>query len=266
MRNVDSLKSLIEPSLNDFQKAVRLALVDSMSVLLDKHIGPKNSRIGVFGPNHMNGMDVTLRVAQMVSKLGYNAITEAGTLKKNCPDQFIDLKKFLPANVKKISAVIPDQALFLEMTRLLRKAVFFENEERGQYCLLRACSKSKISTMGFIVHSQISNNDKCAFLIDRRSFAECGVAEPSLCPRLYTNGFCPFYDSVYIPWFSKEILLSKSSGNRLIAVRDESILEQMVTEFVLDGNCENNFAEMQTAQPNKSLLLGKRKKKERLRS
>jgi hypothetical protein len=232
---INSLKSLIDPSIDNFRKAVCLALIVRIRVILDKEIGPKNSRIGVFGPNPHEDGNVTPRVAKIISEIGYNAITEVGIFRKNSPEQAVNIKDYLPNNFKKISNVVPDQILSYELTHLVHKAVVFENEERGQYYLLKGCFKSKTPTLGLILHNKISNDNQCAFLIDKATFTECGVTEPSMCPRLFKNGFCPFYDSIYVPWFNKEILLSKKSRNRLIAAKDVPDLKKTLQEFLSNG-------------------------------
>jgi hypothetical protein len=230
--DVDSLRGLISPSLDHFWKAACIPLMGALDVFLDKSLGPKSTRIGVFGPYPKGGSQIILSVAKIVSELGYNAVTGLGTFAKNNPNNLVGLMDAVPNHAKKIRSAIPDRVVFHELPRLVSKAVIFENDERGQYEELSGCFEHKTPSLGFIRHRIISKSGNCEFLVDKGPFAECYVSEPTLCARQSKNGFCPFCDSVDIPWFTKEMLLAKDHGNRLIAVKSIGTLRTVIKGFL----------------------------------
>ncbi len=204
----------------------------SINSRLSSTVGPIDRRVGVFGPYPREGTDVILTVAQLVSELGYNAITGLGTYRQNDPTNLLSFMDFFPSHTRKIKSVIPDRILFHELPRLTSKAIFYENDERGQFVELSACSEYKIPALGFIRDEQISKKTRCNFLLDNDVFSECAVKDTALCLHDSDSPFCPFYDSVDIPWFSKEILISKENGNRLVAVKRISTLRKIVEDFL----------------------------------
>jgi len=208
-------------------------LISAFNKVLNIRIGPRETRIGVFGPYPKGGKKVIQSVAQVVSKLGYNAFTGNGVYRKNNPNDLIEINDILPAHVQKVRKRIPDRILFHEFPRLVSKAIFFENDERGQYEELRGCMEYEVPALGFIRHRKILSSKKCNFLLDRRIFSECGAPEPALCPHESNKSkFCPFYDSIDIPWFSKEILLAKENKNRLVAIRRIPSFLKVIKEFL----------------------------------
>ncbi len=230
--NEDTLKKLIEPTIDTFYRALCLPLIGAMRLVLDKQLGPKSSRIGVFGPYPKGGTQVILKVAQMVSEMGFNVVTGLGAYEKNRPDRLFALMDYFPNHAKKVKKIIPDRVLFHEITRLVSKAVFFENDERGQYEELKGCLNYKVPSLGFVRHSKILGVPSCEYLVDKKTYTECMVAEASLCTHETGNHYCPFYDAIDVPWFTKEILLCKEYGNRFVAVRNLPALKKVIREFL----------------------------------
>jgi hypothetical protein len=229
---LDPLKGLIHPTLYHFWQGMAHPVLLATNAYLNLHIGVKSTRIGVFGPYPDEGTDVVLKVAQMVAEQGFNAITGLGTYTRDNPNELVGLLDNLPTHLRKARKVIPDRVLFHELAQLVSKAIFFENDERGQYEELTGCCEYKVSSLAFIRHRKIFSRSHCEFLEDKESYTECSVSEPTLCPHMSKNHFCPFYDSINLPWFSKEILLSREHGNRLVAIRSLPALKKIIREFV----------------------------------
>lgn len=178
--NADTLKKLIDPTIDTFYRAACLPLIGAMGLMLDKQLGPRSSRIGVFGPYPKEGTQVILKVAQMVSEMRFNAVTGLGAYEKNRPDRLFALMDYFPNHAKKVKKIIPDRVLFHEITRLVSKAVFFENDERGQYEELKGCLDYKVPSLGFVRHGKILGTSTCEYLSDKKTYTECMVAEASL--------------------------------------------------------------------------------------
>lgn len=203
--------------------------------LADQKIGPRETRIGVFGPYPEGGEKIINEIAKIVSKHGSAAITGKGFYIANEPGRFHVIDEIMPQMIGKIKLLVGDRRFFYHFPRLVNKAIFNMHIERTQVVELQGCYDFKIPMMGFIRHEDIGHQkkNKCNFLTVKNSYSECIVPSRDLCiheviPRL----FCPFYDSVDIPWSSKQLFLTEE--NRLVAIEKMSAIETILKEFISD--------------------------------
>jgi len=231
----DSLRGFIGQSLDIFyQKIAELGLV-AMESAARKKIGPIESRIGVFGPYAGEGKVVLDKVAREISQLGYASLMGDGFYLPKHSDEFHKIEEIIPPAVKTtIQTIIMHSSVFYRLfPRLTSKAVFNLSELRSQILELEGCLESGIPSLGFIVHENIDSKGKnCPYLFAATDHSICKVPNKLLCPYHYKGLkiFCPFFDSVNIPWLVKQVLFS--DANHMVAIRNLSNLTGMLEEFL----------------------------------
>jgi len=229
--DLQSLRNLIPPSVGLFWKTIIEPVILVMEALARIKMGTKENRIGVFGPYLGGDREMIMRVAKMVSELNFAAVTGEGFFLPREPKVFHSIRELIPPYAQKARRAIPSHVFFHEFPRLVSKGIFFENDERGQFVELQGCSEYEIPVLGFIIHRTISGSKNCNFLTVKNTYSECEVTDKEFClHQTRPEFFCPFYDSINIPWFSKELFMTKE--NRLIALKRIIALRKILKEFL----------------------------------
>lgn len=201
-----------------------------MNLLADKKCGPKERRIGVFGPYPNGGREIIDSTAKMVCELGFIAITADGFYLPNQCDIFHNIDEIMPSPIHKVKSMLPGRIFFHHFPRLVEKAIFYENDERGQVAELYGCHAFYIPCLGFIIHDKFWNENNCIFLSFKDVYSICETVSEELCYHDLLRPFCPFYESINIPWFSKELFLTDE--NQLVATKNLEDLKPALEEFV----------------------------------
>ena len=210
-------------------------------LLANAKIGPLEVRHGVFGPYPENeDRRVINWVAKRLSSLGVAALTGDGYYLPGDPDTLHPLDEISPPIIRELfrDPRIPEYKYFYIFPRLVSKAAFYMNDERGQTHELMGCYEAMIPFVGFIIHDEISRGDEqdCGYLRRRNGYVECVVPEKALCSgKMPRRPFCPFYDSIHVSWLAKQLFLEKQGEhrqNRLIAVRRMEDLDHMLESCV----------------------------------
>lgn len=237
----DFLYEMARTLMKPFREKV-FDLVTAFQEELAQHkIGPKNIRIGVFGPYPAEGRMVIEWIAKRLSELGFAPITGMGYYLPNDPNELHDISELNPPVIREIftvGATTRFQYYYL-FPRLVSKAVFYMNDERGQTHELRGCYESFIPFVGFIIHNEISKGEQdCGYLVNKNGYFECVVPDVALCSGLMPKRpFCPFHDSIDLCFLSQELFLKrrrKYRENRLVAVTNLPNLETMLRSCVLE--------------------------------
>ena len=204
--------------------------VTIMNLIADKNFGPKEKRIGVFGPYPNGGREIIDKVAKMVCSCNFIAITADGFyLPEDC-GVLQNINEIINLPVRGIQELLPGHIFFRHFPRIVDKAIFFENDERGQVTELYGCHDYNIPCLGFIIHEKLRNKTNCLFLRRKRDYSICDATSEQLCYHNFQNIFCPFYDSINIPWFSKQLFFENE--NQLIAVKKLENLRPAIEEFI----------------------------------
>ena len=231
------LKKLLENLLGPvFDKVLRIISGFHENLARTK-IGSIAIRHGVFGPYPENHDRTVIHwVAKKLSSLGVAALTGDGYYLPNDPDTLHSLGDISPPIIRELfrgSPRIPEYKYFYIFPRLVSKAAFYMNDERGQTHELRGCYEARIPFVGFIIHEEITRGERdCGYLRRRNGYVECVVPDIEFCSgAMPRRPFCPFYDSIDISWLTKQLFLEKRGGyrqNRLIAVQRLEDLEEML--------------------------------------
>lgn len=201
-----------------------------MNLMADKKFGPKTRRIGVFGPYPDGGKEIIESVAKIVCESGLVAVTADGIFSPNQGIVFHNINEIMPIPVRKVRSLLPGRIFFYHFPRLVEKAIFFENDERGQVAELYGCHAFNIPCLGFIIHEKLWNDNNCVFLEFKDVYSICEAINEELCYHEVLGLFCPFYDSINIPWFSKELFLTEE--NQLVATKNLEDLKIAINEFI----------------------------------
>jgi len=226
----ERLRSLAENLLPPFIDRIFDLVTAYHEELAKQRIGPRDVRIGVFGPDPADRRMVTDWVAKKISEFGLCSITGAGYYLPKAPDDLQDISEISPPIVKDIfrtKAAHQYQYDYL-FPRMVSKAVFYMNDEKGQIHQLRGCYESHIPLVGFIVHNILSAGIRdCSHLRKRDGYFECVVPDLSLCSAFMPKKpFCPFYDSIDLSYSSKEIFLKKRGKITIRIVIMENFLNE----------------------------------------
>jgi len=206
--------------------------------LAKQNIGPRKSRIGAFGPYPGINKEIIMEVARYVSDFGFASITGDGFYLPNNESDFHDIKEIShPAIIELFNLEdVPQYNYYRVLPRLVQKAIFLMNEERGQTVELIGCFEERIPVLGFIVHNITTYGDlDCIYLSKKGEISSCTVRDHLSCPGIaLKRPRCPFYDSIDIPWLFKELFLRRKA-NALIAVKRVQDLRPVIKNFIVKG-------------------------------
>lgn len=240
--DTDFLKKLLRELLGPFMEKVLQIVVGFHEVLASTKIGTIKIRHGVFGPYpEDHDREVIHWVARKLSSLGVAALTGDGYYLPNHPETLNPLDEISPPIIREIfrDPRIPEYKYYYIFPKLVSKAAFFMNDERGQTHELMGCHEAMIPFVGFIIHEEITRGEEdCGYLRKKNGYVECVVPETALCSgRMPRRPFCPFYDSINISWLAKQLFLEKRGGrrqNRLVAAQRLEDLEEMLSSCVTE--------------------------------
>jgi hypothetical protein len=197
-------------------------LIDDINNIANERIGPREKRIGCFGPYTKHGWKVVQKMMEKVSDLGFAAITGRGFYLPNS-HKFYPIKELMSPIIEHEVKRIRGYIFAEHFVKLTYGAIFYLNEIRTQFPELWGAYRNGIPSLGFIQHKTVSHtSNNCLYLEVKKDFSQCRAPERSLCESEYGVGsFCPFYMSINIPTSLRELLYAK--GNSLFAVKNLSI-------------------------------------------
>lgn len=206
-------------------------LIDDMNNIANVKLGPREKRIGCFGPYTKPGWKVIDKCMKKVSDLGFAAITGKGFYLPNS-SKFYSINEIMSPIIRQEIKRIRGYIFAEHFVKLVQGSVFYLNEIRTQFPELWGSYRNNIPSLGFIKHESISKSaDNCLYLRVRKDFTQCLTRDRSLCEAEYAVGsFCPFYTSVNIPLALRELLYTK--GNSLFAIKKLKNIDPILKNFI----------------------------------
>lgn len=207
---------------------------------IESKLGPISDRVFSFGPYSDGGLTVIDNTARMISRLGLCGMTLTHYYEPNKPDVPLKMSSALPKELEApIQQTVPMYVYLQNIPRLANRAVFYENDERGQALELVGCARFQIPRLGYILANKLTAPPESAlknsdFLhLDAEGYAECKARTRALCDHINSGSFCPFYDSVSVPWASLELFLNENST--IVGVPNQESLLEPLTRFLKNG-------------------------------
>ena len=201
-------------------------------------IGPRKIRIGVFGPYPGINKAMIMQVARHVSDFGFASITGDGFYLPHNSSDFYDIKEISHPAITELFDLpdVPQYHYYRVLPYLVQKAIFLMNDERGQTIELIGCFDRRIPVLGFIVHNITAYGDSdCIYLSKRGEISACTVRDHLSClGNARERPRCPFYDSINIPWLSKQLFLRRKTSH-LVAVKRVQDLRPIINNFITKG-------------------------------
>jgi len=193
-------------------------------------ISPRKNRIGVFGPYINNGPEIIQDIMKFLSSKGFCAITGEYYLRPKTQN-FKKVNELCPDFLRTLKdETVPPHKWLHELPRLVSKSIVYLTNLRGQGNEIEGCGDYDIPMLGFILTDEITRErNVCHYLMVEERYSRCTCPSPEFCDRI-VKPFCPFYDSVHIPWSIKRLFLS--SNNMLIAVKSLEDLKPLIDKFV----------------------------------
>jgi len=198
-----------------------------------KRVAPTDLRIGVFGPYVERGPEVIESIMKYLSSKGLGAVTGKYYVRPN--DLRLRLvRRLYPRAIRYLASdLVPTHKWLHEFPRLVSKSIVYLTMMRAQGNEIEGCSDYRIPMLGFILSDEISRErNVCNYLVEKDTYAECVCPDWKLCDRV-VKPFCPFYESVHVPWSIKKLFLD---SDRLIAARNLEDLKPVIDEFVGASN------------------------------
>jgi hypothetical protein len=225
LRNYKELKAILN---------MEELIVFTLNLLADKLMGPKEKRVGVFGPYELMDRTLILKVMKIVWKKGFVAFSGIGYYKPNDSKLYpIDPFKsnFIYWFFKIISSPLRYWHIFPSIGS---KAVFNLSLLRTNIIELEGCVEYRIPILGFVLRDTIYKEnplENCEYLRLNKNYSECVAPDISFCR--FTR-FCPFTSlPIMLPEAIREVFIKKyDPKNRLIAVRELKYLDIPISEFL----------------------------------
>jgi len=241
---VKKLRRFFEKCWPEAIKKVMKIIISFHEFLAKQKIGHRKIRIGVFGPYPGMGKKIILQVARYVSDLGFAAITGDGYYLPHDSTNFHDIKEISPPVITQLfeHPEVPQYLYYSILPRLVAKAIFLMNDERGQTIELIGCFDAGIPVLGFITHDIIKYGDRdCVYLSRTEKISACVVHDHLSClGNCRKRPRCPFYDSINISWLNKQLFLRRKD-HHLIAVRRVQDLEPALVNFIVEGSSRESL-------------------------
>jgi hypothetical protein len=229
-----TLRGILPWAVDRVHKALLETAFGMLEPILAENVGPKETRVLVFGPYAKEGQGILRVVAQKVASLGYGALTGFGYCSAEEPQKFRALDEILPKTVLELREIIPSYTYLHEFPRLGSKAVFYQNQERAQVHELIGCCEYEIPALGFIVHNRIAGRTNSTYLAYAGRMSQCVAYDKSFCGHeKFPGRFCPFFDSIPMPWATLQLFLTKA--NSIIAVKALADLDVPLRGFLQNG-------------------------------
>lgn len=242
--DLEKIRDVLPDSYERFWDTIMNLTIFSVDLYMDKKIGPKKLRVGVFGPYTEKGKRVLKIIGNTVCKNGNIAVTGYGAY---IPDkcEIIPSKEFFPPIIDEVVTKfkIPDYVKYHHFPRLVIRAVNLLSPTRAQGNEAEGCSRFGIPMIGIIIDPRVGTEEKdvCNYIEDFEIYQECMCPEKDLCLYRELEPKCPFYDYVNVPWAIKQLFLTKI--NRLVALPDSSAVDFTVTEYLKSKMTKPSFWE-----------------------
>jgi len=232
--NIEKIRDVLPESYERFWDTVMNLTTFGVDLQMEKTIGPKKNRIGVFGPYTSEGRSALDVIGKIVCKNNYVAITGYGAYVPGKCNECLPSKEYLPPIIDDIVVKfkIPDYVRFHHFPRLVSKAVNLLQSVRTQGNEAEGCFRFGIPMLGIIVDPRVGNDEKglCNYIVNYTAYEECMCPEKELCLYRDLKPKCPFYDFVDVPWAIKQLFMTKL--NRLVALSEMPKLYVVVTEYL----------------------------------
>jgi hypothetical protein len=235
-QDIEKIRDVLPESYERFWDTLMNAIVSLVDLQMDKSVGHKKLRIGVFGPYTEEGKRHLEVIAQTICKNNYIPVTGYGAyLPGKCTD-LIASKEYFPPIVDELVTKfkIPEFIKFHYFPKLVGRAVVLLESIRTQGNEAEGCYRFGIPMIGLIIDPQVGKDSRglCNYVLEVKGlYQECMCPEKELCLYRESKPICPFYDYVNVPWAIKQLFMTKI--NRLVALSTPSSIETSVTEYVL---------------------------------
>jgi hypothetical protein len=235
--DLDRIRDVLPESYERFWDTLMNAVILLVDLQMEKTVGPKKKRIGVFGSYTDNGKQYLETVSKAVCKNNYIAITGYGAYAPEKCTDCIPSKEYFPPIVDELVAKfkIPEFVKFHYFPRLVSRAIVLLESVRTQGNEAEGCYRFGIPMIGLIIDPRVGEDNKglCNHILEVKDlYQECMCPEKELCLYRESNPKCPFYNYVNVPWAIKQLFMTKV--NRLVALDAPSSIELVVTEYVID--------------------------------
>jgi len=249
--DIERIRDVLPESYERFWDTVMSLTTFAVDLQMEKAIGPKKNRVGVFGPYTPEGRGMLDVIGKVVCKNNYVAVTGYGAYIPNKCNECVPSKEYFPPVVDDVvmKFKIPDYVRFQHFPRLVSKAVNVLESVRTQGNEAEGCFRFGIPMLGIIIDSRVGKSDKglCNYIMDYTAYEECMCPEKELCLYRDLKPKCPFYDFVNVPWAIKQLFMTKL--NRLVALDESSKLDVVVTEYMTSKMTKPLSWEKWTSQP-----------------
>lgn len=204
----------------------------AQNLLADKLMGPKEKRVGVFGPYGPMDEVAISDVMKMISKKGSTAFSGIGYLKPDDPN-IHSIEPFRPPFIDYVfRKLLPPTRYWHVFPRIGSKAVVNLYPARTNIIELEGCIEYRIPMLGFIRRDVIYKEnpiENCDYLKFNENYSECVAPEISFCRFIR---FCPFTSPpIVLPETIREVFINNPE-NRLVAIREIEDLEVPLSEFL----------------------------------
>lgn len=241
--DLDRIRAVSARAHEKFWETIMNLVIFAMEKPFEKHIGPEEKRVGVFGPFTEKGKSILDGISRAVCKNGYAAVTGYGYLLPDSCEKFQSIEKLFPPIVEEVfrKFLIPDYVKFQHFPRLVSRAIHYLEPIRTQRNEAEGCYRFGVPMIGIAIHEEVGKDKRnlCNFIQDFKFYQECSCLDSKLCFYPQLKPKCPFYDYVNIPWATKQLFMTKI--NRLVAMQRENDLDTLITEYLVSKMVKPTF-------------------------
>jgi len=202
-------------------------------LIADKLMGPKEKRIGIFGPFEPEfNSEVIKEIMKMVASMGFVAYSGLGYIKPG-ESEIKSIDPLWPPIIKEIfKRMIPPTRRWHVFPRVGSKAIINLYPTRTNFIELEGCVEANIPVLGFVLREDIYVEDSfrnCDYLKYNQESSICQAPEIAYCR--YTR-FCPFISNpVALPESARECFIGNEK-NELVAIREVRNLKCLIENFL----------------------------------
>jgi hypothetical protein len=227
------IRDALPEAYEQFWDTIMGIAVFALDLQMDKTIGSKKRRVGVFGSYKNQGKLILDSISKTVCKYNYVAVTGYGAYVPDQCDKCVSSKEYFPPIVDDLITKfkIPDYVKYHHFPRLMSRAINVLEDVRTQGNEAEGCYHFGIPMIGIVIDSQVGESKGlCNYIVDYNAYQECMCFEKELCLYLALKPKCPFYDYVNVPWATKQLFMTRV--NRLVAVKNPTDIDVVVTEYM----------------------------------
>jgi hypothetical protein len=206
----------------------------TLNLRADSLMGPKEKRVGVFGPYGPLEEPILLEVMRIIASFGYAPFYGKGFYKVNDPNTMHSIDPLNPPFIRFLFQIkfLPPTRYYHILPRVGSKAVHNLYPMRTNLIELEGCIEHKIPILGFVIREPIYMEDplkNCDFLEYHNDYSECKAPNVAFCRFVR---YCPFTTQpIVLPEIIREALIG-DPNNRLIAVEKVEGLTNPLLEFL----------------------------------